>query len=133
MNIKLFLSKVEKTASCWNWIGHVTASGYGQYGQGLRRTYTHRWIYEYTYGIRLGDLHIHHKCKNRKCVNPEHLQAMTQGKHSRLELTGRRTTHCQRGHEFTENTTYTSPKGIRRCKLCANESCYEYRVREGLA
>jgi len=37
----------------------------------------HRAVVEASYGRPLGSQHAHHKCANRRCVNPDHLQPVT--------------------------------------------------------
>jgi len=60
---------------------------------------------------------IHHICRNKLCVNPAHLQAVSKKEHGKLDLK----THCLRGHEFTESNTYRN-NNKRYCREC-------YRVR----
>ena len=136
MNIKLFLSKVEKTVSCWNWIGHVNELGYGVYN-GRKRIKVHRWIYEYTYGVELGDLQIHHRCENRKCVNPNHLQVLGLVSHLRLGKGKKckKRTHCQNKHEQTEDNIYvvSKLKNYTRCRHCVLDRQHQTRIKKGLA
>jgi len=77
-----FWRKVEKTPGCWNWMGGTLSGRYGGYSvvrDGKRaHEYAHRVAFEATYGpIPIGSV-IDHKCHNTKCVNPEHLRAVSQ-------------------------------------------------------
>jgi hypothetical protein len=38
-------------------------------------------------------------------------------------------THCKRGHEFTPETTYVSPAGVRYCRICRTASAKQKRHR----
>jgi hypothetical protein len=81
--IERFMDKVKKdTNGCWNWIGNIKANGYGTFTvkkNNISKTFhAHRWAYRYFKGeIPLG-LTLDHLCRNRKCVNPDHLGAVTQ-------------------------------------------------------
>jgi hypothetical protein len=73
--IKRFARKVviDKATGCWNWTG-CTSHGYGVIGINKKQLLVHRYSYEYHYGHILAGALITHKCNNKLCVNPEHLQ-----------------------------------------------------------
>lgn len=72
-----FWSKIEKTDSCWNWVGAVLDNGYSQFRVGLGHTSGHRYSYEKLIGPIPEGLQVDHMCHNRRCVNPSHLRAVT--------------------------------------------------------
>jgi hypothetical protein len=77
-----FLSKIEKTDSCWIWKGTVNPdSGYGRIqitNDGIKKShYAHRYSYELTKGNIPPKMVIDHLCRNTACVNPDHLEAVT--------------------------------------------------------
>lgn len=74
---KRFWDKVKKTNKCWNWLGCKTSTGYAQIIRNKRLVYVHRLSYEFNIGKIPTGLTIDHKCKNRICVNPKHLEAVT--------------------------------------------------------
>ena len=67
-----FMSKVEKTDTCWNWKGHKDRKGYGQTKLSGKRFGAHRLSYLFHLQDP-GKNHVLHKCDNPKCVNPDHL------------------------------------------------------------
>jgi hypothetical protein len=71
-----FLSHVEKTDDCWLWTGCKTKMGYGLIGGQTRLA--HRCAYELWVGEIPDGLVVRHKCRNKHCVNPEHLETGTQ-------------------------------------------------------
>jgi hypothetical protein len=74
-----FWEAVEKRSSgCWEWTANLTPAGYGtlNFGGG-KYIYAHRYSWELArYEIPAG-LTIDHLCRNRACVNPDHLEPVT--------------------------------------------------------
>lgn len=75
-----FWAKVNKTPTCWLWTGALT-EGYGSIGlpgRGAGSMHAHRYAYELMVAAIPSGETIDHKCRNRACVNPSHLQAVPQ-------------------------------------------------------
>lgn len=72
------------TTACWLWNFSLTSEGYGQTSKNGRMLLVHRQYYEKAHGsIPLG-IELHHKCENRACINPEHLEPLTHTEHARI-------------------------------------------------
>lgn len=81
-----FWEKVNKTDSCWLWTGGV-GRGYGIFYRGADRggsfTVAHRYAYEALVGPIPAGLTLDHLCRVRGCVNPAHLEPVTQAENVR--------------------------------------------------
>ena len=79
-----FMDKVAKTDTCWLWTGAVSAGGYGRIGEASssRTLQAHRVAYELFVGRIPEGLHIDHLCSERRCVRPDHLEAVTQAENN---------------------------------------------------
>lgn len=60
---------------CWLWAGTVKSHGYGQAGRSAR---AHRYVYEQLVGPIPDGMVLDHLCCRKTCVNPEHLEAVSQ-------------------------------------------------------
>ena len=122
--LRNFWKKVEKDGhpnGCWIWNGAAIAHGYGAFGINGSLYKAHRVSYFLANGSLLEDLVLDHLCRNPSCVNPSHLEPVTQKENSRRGAgpcsENARKTHCPKGHEFTPENIYEY-QGRRHCRTC---------------
>lgn len=118
-----FWQRIRIQGDCWLWTGGKTTNGYGKVWNGQRMMMAHRWMYEKANGPIPGRLQLDHLCRRRSCVNPKHLQVVTNRENVVLRCTGITAkafgqTHCIHGHPFDEKNTRICPNGHRACRAC---------------
>lgn len=75
--LQRFESYLSQDGDCWTWTG-TTAYGYGRLSlTGSTNCLAHRWSYEYHRAEIPKGLHLDHLCRNTRCVNPWHLEPVT--------------------------------------------------------
>lgn len=108
---------------CWLWTGSVNrVTGYAQTHRDGRTIAAHRASWEKRFGPIPAGLTLDHLCRQRSCINPEHLEPVSQ-----RENTARGTgfiarqmqqTHCRNGHPLSGDNLYRAPRGDRQCRIC---------------
>ena len=120
---KVISTHIEKIPSgCWNWTGSRNRGGYGRFTKKYGTTLAHRIVYEALKGPIPKGLTIDHLCRNKRCVNPEHLEPVTV-RENILRGYGpvamnKRKTHCLRGHAYSPENTKDNGPNKRRCVIC---------------
>ena len=125
-----FEQRYAVVGECWEWDVPHPQSGYGTIWDSVagKNVLAHRWSYEHFIAPIPRGLEIDHLCRNRRCVNPAHLEPVTSGENTRRGYWGLRT-HCNHGHEFTDENTMRDKKGSRLCRQCKRERDRAYRQR----
>lgn len=109
---------------CWIWQGDKSVQGYAHQRVGRRKERVHRLYFEHENGPIPEGLVLDHLCRQRECINPTHLEAVTIGDNFRRGMAPQavafRNGTCVAGHERTPENTHTREDGTRRCRVCRN-------------
>ena len=112
---------------CWNWTGCIGGEGYGHITATTGKTITaHRFAYQSLRGQITHGMEPDHLCRNRKCVNPAHMEIVTHRENClRGAGVGAKNlikTHCPEGHPLSGDNLriVKRAKGTyRACLICS--------------
>ncbi len=110
--------------NCHLWTGTLNDAGYGILGINGKGKRAHILAYESAHGPVPNGLELDHLCRVRRCVNPEHLEAVTHQVNLQRGIAGIlgrerniAKTHCPYGHPYSEANTYFH-NNARHCRTC---------------
>jgi hypothetical protein len=106
--------EIARNGQCWRWLASSETTGHANFNIGGTCVPAYKLLYEHIFGtVPIGSI-LHHKCHNSRCVNPFHLQLLTnQSAHCAMHSK----THCIRGHPMRDPNLYYW-HGERHCRLC---------------
>lgn len=131
---KLF-KRISMSGDCWVWNGSRTNGGYGYLTIHSNKYLAHRVSFSIFNGDLDNSLVIDHTCKNRACINPDHLRQVTIKENTlfnSLALTAGNSLKesCKNGHPFTPKNTYPIPSGGRACRICRSFYSEKYKEKK---
>ena len=133
--LERMMDKFTVNDGCWEWTGATNGRGYGTIRKGRAvdgMVYAHRVMYEELIGPIPDDLEIDHLCRNRSCVNPEHLEPVTAQENvlrgDTIAAHNVAKTHCPSGHPYSGDNLYVYPSGDRRCMACHRVSNRKWKA-----
>lgn len=118
--------KVRQDGECLIWVGAKTRKdwrGYAVYDIEGKTTVLHRQLWKDHRGPLTADQQLDHLCRNRACINLDHLEVVTLHENNVIRGEGpaalnNRKTHCPQLHEYSPENTYIDGRGRRHCREC---------------
>lgn len=131
--------EVNERTGCWEWTGPIDADGYGWFSvRQVNRVKVHRLSLELNQGQIPEGFHAGHTChdedpscnggptcRHRRCINPDHLEAMSSADNTRRGMRPRPQkikARCKHGHPYTPENTIIRKRGTKECRECKNRS-----------
>ena len=130
--LERFMRRVVKIPDgCWQWQGQLD-NGYGRFWVDGKSMLSHRVSYQIHIGEIPKSLQIDHLCRNRGCVNPEHLEPVSIATNVLrgigISAENARKEWCKRGHPLFGINLYLPKGGARCCKICAVHRTRKWRA-----
>lgn len=112
-------------AGCMPWLASKDTTGYGIFRLRGKRRQAHLVAWVATGNFLDPTLERDHLCRNRWCVNAEHMEEVSHLENVRRGLSGirqRLRTHCPKGHPYDGENTYITTAGGRMCRICMRQA-----------
>lgn len=126
---RLWSKVVNAESGCWLFVGGCDPDGYGIVWFGGTSVRAHRHFYTVLVGPIEAET-LDHLCRVRCCVNPAHLDPVSNWENQVRgnTITSRKLaqTHCLRGHPLSGENLLVKSDGHRRCRKCRNLNSREY-------
>ena len=104
---------------CWLWQGSLSPTGYSYIGYRGKTHRGHRLLYQMLRGETPKELVCDHLCRVRHCINPYHIELVTQRENLERGLSLVPEDYCKRGHKMEGDNLYFIPtRGARTCRAC---------------
>lgn len=122
--ISHLLTRIEQTSCenmlepCWIFTGALDTKGYAQLRVMGKTQMAHRAMYESRFGAIGSGMQLDHLCRNRACINPSHMEPVTNRENQLRGLKGALKTHCAQGHAYSGDNIYRHMENGRRRTRC---------------
>lgn len=132
-----FWPRVNKTSTCWLWLGATGDYGHAIFKLGKNNVPAYRFAWEQLRGPIPEGKVLDHLCRVPQCVNPDHLEPVGNGENVLRGIgpgaINKRKTHCKRGHAFAGDNLRIAPDGSRVCRECERAKLRRRRAAQKLA
>jgi hypothetical protein len=114
--------EIDPVFGCWLWSGDLDVYGYGVLYRRGRPWQAHRAVYRELVGEIPAGKRLDHLCRRRSCVNPRHLEPVSEAENQRRRTWRARARQatCSAGHDLRTHAIIT-PEGGRLCRQCAKQ------------
>ncbi len=123
--IERFMDKVViEPSGCWRWTASAIPAGYSCFYAHGSTHRAHKWGVEYFRHMKVPKgMECDHLCRNRWCVNPNHIEIVTKSVNMRRGRNQfRERSHCKRGHALVSENIRRMKSGrghtFNACRAC---------------